>query len=110
VGVATPIYIRYLDDSKITATRASVENLSKTVELFYTKFDRYPQNLQELLTPPDGGLPLVKQKDLKDSWGRDFRYTYPGTQNQAYGLPDIWSEGPLNHNAPIGNWQSAKGN
>ena len=65
VGVAVPIYIRYLDDSKKSAARASVENLAKTVELYYTKNGQWPSGWDQLTGQgQDGSPPVLKAKGI----------------------------------------------
>lgn len=111
VGVAVPIYIRYLDDSKVKRARTDVETLTKVVETFYYEHGHYPEHLRELVTPPTGKA-YIKQTALLDPWDQEYESSLPNVgQNMAQISgegPDIFSRGPPGGNQPIGNWTRIK--
>lgn len=61
----------------------------------------YPKSLSDLQNPPDGIPTFVKRaSDLKDPWGKDYVYQYPGTRNtESFDLSTTAPDGTL-----ISNW------
>ena len=58
-------------------------HLSGQIEMYKLEVGRYPENLQALVRQPSGvdkwAGPYVKEPELKDAWGNEYRYTTPGT-------------------------------
>lgn len=82
----------YLIKGKQNAARAEIAQIASALELFFTEFDRYPDN--------DEGLALLKQSsathphgilqgDLLDPWGHAYIYVHPG----LHGAFDVCSYG-----------------
>jgi general secretion pathway protein G len=73
-GVASIYVFKYLDDSKISAARASCHTLANAVETFITQNDGNPpenNNLQAV-------RPYIKETGgdpFKDPWGQSYQYT-----------------------------------
>jgi general secretion pathway protein G len=79
-----------------------------TYRIHMGSFPSTSDGLNALITPPannadnwhgpylaDGKLPL-------DPWGQPYQYACPGTHNKdSY---DVWSKGPPDKPADIGNW------
>ena len=89
--VATAIgvgVVGYLNKAKIDACKAQVRNISQALEIFAADSD-YPNSLATLA---DGAMAPLKQKQLKDPWGQEFIYNYPGQKNQQ--RYDLCSKGP----------------
>src|SRR5262245_23390959 len=59
VGVAVPIYLRYLDQAKLQRARADVETLSKMAQMFKSQYGEFPTQITDLLNPPDGRGALI---------------------------------------------------
>lgn len=110
--VVTVSVTDYLVKGKQDASRAEIAQISNALQLFYTEFDRYPDN--------DEGLALLKQSssthphgilqgDLKDPWGHEYVYVYPG----LHGVFDVCSygangqEGGTGNDADICSWNLA---
>lgn len=100
----------YLVKGKQTAARAEISQITTALQLYYTEFDRYPDNdegLQALkrISPqhPQG----ILQGDLLDPWGRPYVYVYPG----LHGVFDVVSfgadgqEGGTGADADIASWE-----
>jgi general secretion pathway protein G len=89
--------------AEIDITRTSIGpsgNLATQLELHRLHTGTYPGELKELHEKPDDGERAAKWRgpyitdpgSLKDAWGRELRYRYPGQFNQD--RYDLWSVGP----------------
>ena len=102
----------YLVKGKQSAAQAEIAQIGNALTLFYTEFDRYPDN--------DEGLALLKktspthphgilQGDLNDPWGRQYIYVYPGLHGAfdlcSYGANGL--EGGAGADADLCNWSSS---
>ena len=71
-------------------------NLSGQIEMYKLEVGRYPENLQSLVRQPGGlekwGGPYVKEADLKDAWGNEYRYTSPGT-GRGFDIVSLGADG-----------------
>jgi general secretion pathway protein G len=71
-------------------------HLAGQVEMYKLEVGRYPDNLQALVRQPGGvdkwGGPYVKEDELKDAWGNDYRYTTPGT-GKGFDLVSMGADG-----------------
>jgi general secretion pathway protein G len=77
--------------------RIRIQHLAGQVEMYKLEVGRYPENLQALQKAPPGteakwNGPYVKDDDLKDPWGNEFRYTVPGT-NRSYDIVSLGADG-----------------
>ena len=87
------------DKAKVEATKAKISAISQALDLFKLDHNRYPQRLEDLLTPPSdvdvkkwppGGY--LKQYP-KDGWDREFRYQVPGTKGQPFDVISFGEDG-----------------
>lgn len=74
-----------------------LNHVAGQIELYRLDVGRYPENLQALLKPPSGADnrwngPYVKEADLKDGWGNEYRYTSPG-QGKGFDLVSLGADG-----------------
>jgi general secretion pathway protein G len=105
IGVDQPV--------RIDLNRGKMGALRTPIELYHLHVGTYPDSLDDLTTRPsvaDGdqwqGPYVTKLDDLKDRWGRPFRYRAPGIRNP--GPYDLWSAGPDGVDGTsddIGNWK-----
>jgi len=77
--------------------RIRIQHLAGQVEMYKLEVGKYPENLQALQKAPPGteakwNGPYVKDDDLKDPWGNEFRYTVPGT-NRPYDIVSLGADG-----------------
>lgn len=63
------------DNAKISAAKTKMNSIKQNVNMYYTMFDEYPDNLQALVKPPAGRKPLMNSSGLKDPWGKRFVYS-----------------------------------
>jgi general secretion pathway protein G len=109
-GAAVPIYLNYLEDSKLKRARIDIETISKELQNYKTIVGHYPNSLNDLSMPwqlGDGSTrpPTLRPQNLMDPWDHPYSSTTPnvGPNNGMYQIPDVWSEGPDGANR-IGNW------
>ncbi len=86
----------YLVSGKRNAAKSEIAQIIAALELFYVEHDRYPSNEQGLGVlqersdqHPDG---LLRSGDLKDPWGNDYEYVYPGI-NGSFDLVSFGADG-----------------
>jgi general secretion pathway protein G len=85
--------------AKHDLTRAKIAANKTPIELYRQHMGTYPASLNDLVTRPAvagterrQGPYVTNLDDLKDAWGRPFRYHAPGSRNP--GPYDLWSAGP----------------
>lgn len=107
VGVAVPIYLNYLENSKITRARVDIETISNVIESYYYKHDTWPADLMTLVNPQDGTAPLLKQGAVINPWGQPYQTSLPnpGPRNNNQ-RPDVFTVTP--NGREIGNWQDVR--
>lgn len=91
-----PKIFEQMGKAKSSEARIRVQHLAGQIEMYKLEVGRYPENLQALVRQPPGvdrwNGPYVKEADLKDSWGNDYRYTIPG-QGKPYDLTSLGADG-----------------
>lgn len=90
--VVTVSVTDYLVKGKQNATRSEIAQISNALQLFYTEFDRYPDNEEGLALLKKSSpthLHGILQGDLLDPWGHEYIYVYPG----LHGAFDVCSYG-----------------
>ena len=93
---------------KVKAAQTWVNSTGEAyVNSYLAMVGDYPKSLSDLQSPPNGVPPFVKRaSDLKDPWGKDYVYQYPGTRNAgSFDLSTTAPDGTV-----LGNWDSATGN
>jgi general secretion pathway protein G len=106
-----PGIIGKAEGAKVKAADSQIDRLSMAVESYYLDTGTTPESLDALIEE-GGGVggwngPYVKASSLKDPWGRDYVYVYPG----EHGDFDIYSYGADGQpggdgkNADINSWE-----
>ena len=110
VWVIKPRYGSVAPPSPIIVAMTQVATLSKQLGAFRDDTGSYPTGtnaLQGLLQQPSGVTNWhgpYTQETLKDPWGQNYVYEYPG-KHTASGYPyDLLSLGPPGPSKPIANW------
>jgi general secretion pathway protein G len=112
VGLAVADLGGIFDRSRVNAAELFVNESIKTPLFTYKMaMGSYPSTsdgLNALIAAPGSnadnwrGPYLVDGKLPPDPWGQPYQYCYPGVHNKnSY---DIWSKGPPDKPADIGNW------
>jgi general secretion pathway protein G len=84
-----------LGQAKSAEQRIRTQSLVGDIEMYKLEVGRYPDNLQALVKQPAGldrwNGPYAKAEDLKDAWGNDYRYTFPG-QSKPFDLLSLGAD------------------
>ena len=91
-----PKIFEQMGRAKSQEARIRIQHLAGQIEMYRLEVGKYPENLQALVRQPPGldkwNGPYVKDADLKDAWGNDYRYTVPG-QGKAFDLVSLGADG-----------------
>ena len=112
--VVTVSVTDYLVKGKQSAAKAEIAQISSGLQLFFMEHDRYPGTdeglgllTQTTPTNPHGLL----QGDLRDPWGYEYVYVYPGVNGAfdlcSYGANGI--EGGTGGDTDICSWDQTAG-
>jgi general secretion pathway protein G len=110
-GLVLPGIIGKAEGAKAKAAASQVNRLSMAVESFYLDTGTTPENLDQLVEEPGsvGGWngPYVKASSLKDPWGRDYEYRYPGDHGDfdIISLGADGQPGGEGKNADVNSWE-----
>jgi general secretion pathway protein G len=79
------------------SAKVKLMSLNGQIEMYRLEVGKYPGSLQDLLKQPGGAEgkwngPYVKEPDLKDQWGNDYKYAVPGT-NKPFDLVSFGADG-----------------
>ena len=78
-AVAVTNVIGHLEQSRITATRTSIAEIEKAVQIFAMGHNgKLPDSLDELTQGTDDNPALLKSGSLADAWGVEFGYSKRG--------------------------------
>jgi len=110
-GLVLPGIIGKAESAKAKAAASQVSRLAMAVESYYLDTGTTPDSL-ELLVTESGDVkgwngPYVKVSLLKDPWGRDYEYKYPG-EHGDFDLISLGADGQPggeDKNADISNWE-----
>jgi general secretion pathway protein G len=110
-GLVLPGIIGKAEGAKVKAASSQISRLSMAVESYYLDTGETPESLDQLVEEPGSVAgwngPYVKVSSLKDPWGREYVYQYPGD----HGDFDIYSYGADgqpggdDRNADINSWE-----
>lgn len=115
-ALVAPNVIRRVDDAQIVKAKSDIRTIDSSLKMFRLENFKYPttdQGLEALVEKPAD--PSIKNwseggyldKLLKDPWGYEYQYLYPGTQGSEFDLFTLGADGQPGGdgiNADIGNW------
>ena len=109
-GLVLPNIIGKAEGAKVKAAGSQISRLAMAVESFYLDTGATPDSLDDLVKE-SGGVdgwngPYVKPSSLKDPWGREYVYNYPGEHGEfdLYSLGADGQPGGEDRNADINSW------
>ena len=109
-GLVLPNIIGKAEGAKVKAAGSQISRLAMAVESFYLDTGTTPDSLDDLINE-SGGVdgwngPYVKPSSLKDPWGREYVYNYPGEHGEfdLYSLGADGQPGGEDRNADINSW------
>lgn len=110
-GLVLPGIIGKAEGAKVKAAASQVSRLSMAVESYYLDTGTTPDALQQLVenTGNDKGWngPYVKPSSLKDPWGREYEYVFPGEHGE-FDIISLGADGQPGgdgHNVDINSWE-----
>ena len=109
-GLVLPNIIGKAEGAKVKAAGSQISRLAMAVESFYLDTGATPDSLDDLISESgsvDGwNGPYVKPSSLKDPWGREYVYNYPGEHGEfdLYSLGADGQPGGEDRNADINSW------
>lgn len=93
-SVAAVKYMAYLKDAAVKTAGLKIRELEKTVELYYSQNQRYPETLDELVTPEEEGKQSVlKASGLLDPWKNRIQYEITEGQEPPFELISFGPDG-----------------
>lgn len=101
MGLGGVYVFRSYEDAKKSAATATAIQIGNAAQQYYVKFNSYPENLDQLVSPPDGHAPFVEPQALTDPWGGRFLYDAAGQHNGGR-KPDVWAV--AKDGEVCGNW------
>ena len=91
-----PKIFEQMGRAKSSEAKIRIQQLVGQIEMYKLEVGKYPENMQALVKQPPGldkwNGPYVKESDLKDAWGNDYRYTVPGT-SKPFDLVSLGADG-----------------
>ncbi len=110
-GLVLPGIIGKAEGAKVKAAASQVSRLSMAVESYYLDTGSTPDSLEQLVTESGDTSgwngPYVKPSSLKDPWGRDYDYKYPG-EHGDFDIVSLGADGQPggeDRNADINSWE-----
>ena len=115
IGIIGTIVVRQVgssvDKGKYGAGKAQLTTLTQAVDSYSLDNGTPPAQLEDLVAKPSNARnwqgPYAKESLLKDPWGHDFGYKYPGDHGN-YDLIFYGQDGKPGgdgYSADVGNWQ-----
>lgn len=91
-----PKIFEQMGRAKSQEARIRMQHLAGQIEIYKLEVGKYPENLQALAKQPPAtdkwNGPYVKEDELKDAWGNEYRYTVPGTA-KPFDLVSLGADG-----------------
>jgi general secretion pathway protein G len=110
-GLVLPGIIGKAESAKAKAAASQVSRLAMAVESYYLDTGNTPDSLEDLVNEPSDASgwngPYVKASSLKDPWGREYEYSYPG-EHAEFDIVSLGADGQPGgegKNADLNNWE-----
>ncbi len=109
-GLVLPSIIGKAEGAKAKAAASQVSRLSMAVESYYLDTGATPESLQQLVEDPGAAGwngPYVKAASLKDPWGHEYEYKFPGEHGE-FDITTLGADGQPGgegKNADINSWE-----
>ena len=110
-GLVLPGIIGKAEGAKVKVASSQVSRLSMAVESYYLDTGIIPESLEQLVTESGDTSgwngPYVKPSSLKDPWGREYEYNYPG-EHADFDIVSLGADGQPggeDNNKDVNNWE-----
>lgn len=116
-AMIVPSVVGHVEEARVTRAHQDIQALGTALTMYRIDNFKYPttdQGLKALIERPadptiknwrEGGY--ISQGSIKDPWGNDYQYVYPGTHGREYDLYSLGAngeEGSEDSSTVIGNW------
>jgi general secretion pathway protein G len=116
-AMIVPTVVGHVEQARVTRARQDIQALGTALTMYRIDNFKYPttdQGLKALIERPsdpsiknwrEGGY--IGQGGIKDPWGNDYQYVYPGSHGKEYDLFSMGADGQPGgegNDADIGNW------
>ncbi len=93
-SVAVVKYMAYLKDASVKTAELRLREVAKTLEIYYSQNMKYPETLDELVTPQDTTKQgVLKASALVDPWKNPIEYTPAEGQEPPFELVSYGPDG-----------------
>jgi general secretion pathway protein G len=93
-SVAAVKYMAYVKEAAIKTAGIKLREIEKTVELYYSQHQKYPETLDELVTPlEEGKQSVLKASGLLDPWKSKILYEVTPGQEPPFELTSLGPDG-----------------
>jgi general secretion pathway protein G len=94
-SVAVVKYMAYLRDASVDTARMKLREVGKTIEIYYSRNLKYPETIEELVTPrEEGKMSVLKAGALLDPWKNPIQYVLVANPAPGDTPFDLVSFGP----------------
>ena len=111
VGVALPRLGGRKRQAEIAATKADIEAITTSLNLYEIDLGEYPKQLQDLVTTTGSEKwngPYLQKGMPRDPWSHDYLYVCPGVHNpQTFDLSSYGPDG-VESADDITNWKTGE--
>jgi general secretion pathway protein G len=114
-----PEVVGHVEEARVARAKEDIRSLGTALTMYRIDNFQYPttdEGLRALVERPadpavkhwrEGGY--IAEGSLKDPWGNDYQYVYPGTHGRAYDVFTYGPDGPSGADSAdgssiIGNW------
>jgi len=114
-GLVGPQVMKYVGGAKTDSAKLQIENLGAALDMYRLEVGRYPSTSQgiEALNKDPGDAPgwngpyLKKNVEIKDPWGADYQYRFPGEHGEydLYSYGADGTPGGEGENADVVSWE-----
>jgi len=79
------------NNAKVQTTKIKINEVKSTINQYYTVVGDYPDNMQDLVNPPEGLSPFF-DKVPQDAWGKDLIYK-PSSNGDSFDVMSLGKDG-----------------
>jgi general secretion pathway protein G len=116
-AMIVPSVVGHVEQARVTRAHQDIQALGTALTMYRIDNFKYPttdQGLKALIERPadptiknwrEGGY--IQQGSLKDPWGNEYQYVFPGTHGHEYDLFSLGAngeDGGTDSASVIGNW------
>jgi general secretion pathway protein G len=94
-SVAVVKYMSYLREASVDTARMKLREVGKTIEIYYSRNLKYPEMIEDLVTPREEGKQgVLKPGALVDPWKNPIQYVQVANPALGESPFDLVSFGP----------------